>query len=148
MKIAPIFILAVMAAVSVGCGDYDDTAFRERQKECYEKDKRMSEQLAKEIGPLLTPDVRSTLNEGSGCDSVPQGGAWITYDLDPDPSSSATLKKFHSAGWADLPQPLEDCGDLCVAGVSKKVGDRRVEATVQEFDDGTRVLEASFVDEG
>ncbi|MEU4406482.1 hypothetical protein AB0F88_18335 [Streptosporangium sp. NPDC023963] len=148
MKIGLALLLAVTAAVGAGCGDHDDTAFLRAQEECYEKDRRESNRLAEETGPLLAPHVRSTLEAGSGCDSVLEGGAWITYDLDPGVSPRAALKKFHSAGWADLPQPIEHCADLCVAGVGKKVGDRDIVVTVQEFDGGPRVLEALFMDKG
>ncbi|MBB6345163.1 hypothetical protein FHU36_001672 [Nonomuraea muscovyensis] len=143
MKICLTLILAATVAIIPGCGNYDDTAFRKALDECYKKDALDSKQLAGEVGPLLAPDVRLTLGESSACDSEPEGGASIAYDLDSNVPPNKVLEKFHSAGWADLPLPSDTCG-ACVARVGKKVGSRSIEAMVQEFNDGTLMLEAMF----
>ncbi|TMR88381.1 hypothetical protein [Nonomuraea basaltis] len=144
MKKGLVLLLVGIVAVISGCQGYNEAA--PSLEECYKKDRREGGQLAREVGPLLAPDVRSTLDEGSACDSAPEGGAYISYVLDSDVPPKVVLEKFYEAGWVDWPQAIESCPDSCIAGISKKIDGRRIRATVQEFDKGTRMLEALFVD--
>ncbi|MFI7444494.1 hypothetical protein [Nonomuraea indica] len=143
MKLRATLILAATVVIASGCGNHDDTAFRAAQEECYKKDALDSKRLAAEVGPLLTPDVRSTLAESSACDSEPEGGASIAYDLDPAVPPNQTVERFRSAGWGDLPLPSASCSD-CVARVGKKAGGRSIEVMVHDSDYGIFMLEASF----
>jgi hypothetical protein len=93
------------------------------------------------------PDMRSTLHESSACDSVPAGGASISYDLDSNFSLKVVLERFYSAGWSDLPASAQPClRDDCIAGVGKRVDGRHIEVTVQKSSNGAYMLEALFGD--
>ncbi|NUW30923.1 hypothetical protein HTZ77_05755 [Nonomuraea sp. SMC257] len=139
-------LLVVVGAMttSSGCAGIDATS--SSSADCYRKDDREGERLAGVIGPLLSPDVRSTLVKGSGCDSAPEGGAFISYTLYSDIPPHVVMQKFYSAGWVDLPRAKEPCPDSCIAGVSKETDGRRIEATVEDSAGGPRMLEAAFVD--
>lgn len=103
-----------------------------------------SARLDKEIGPLLTSESRSTLYEGGNCDSDPEGGVFVSYDLDPDASVREFVRKFRAAGWIDLPKGEPGCARDCVLRVGKSVDDRRIELTVHDYSNGSRILEAYF----
>ncbi|MEV0387904.1 hypothetical protein [Nonomuraea sp. NPDC050643] len=145
MKKGLALLLVAMTGIG-GCGGYGAAGSHQTLDECYKEDGRKSQQLAREIGPLLEPDVRSTLHEGSACDSEPEGGAYVTYILDPHVPLKEVMEEFYSTGWVDSPQAIRPCPDSCIAGVGKKVDGGRIEATVEESDQGSRTLDASFID--
>lgn len=146
MRIGKAVLLAVVVATISACGSYDEAGFRKAVEECYKKDKRDSDQLAKEIRPLLAPEVQATESENSACDSEEEGGAWISYELDPVASVKVVLERFYSAGWRDRPQSIEKCESLCIARVSKEVNGRLVVVTVEDHGEDARQLVAAFND--
>jgi len=139
-------LVGCMIATLFGCAGPGDDEFRRALQDCYKKDRLESARLDEEIGPLLTLKARSTLDEGSDCDSRPEGGAYVTYQLDSDVPPREIVKRFHAAGWVDLPREEPHCGETCIIRVGKRVDGRRIELTVDDHRNGKRMLEASFVD--
>ncbi|WP_143044283.1 hypothetical protein [Nonomuraea jiangxiensis] len=138
-------LVGMVTVCSSGCQASNETKFS--LEECYEKDRRESEQLAREVGTLLTPPVRSTLANGSACDSAPEGGASITYIIGADIPLKPVLDKFYSAGWSNLPPSSQTClcYQTCIAGIGKTMDDGRyITATVQNASIGRYMLEALF----
>lgn len=146
MRIGIVLLVVVVVATNSACGSYDGSGFRKAIEECYKRDKRENDQLAKEIRPLLAAEVQATQSENSACDSEEGGGAWISYELDPVVSPKVALEKFYSAGWADRPQSIERCEIPCIARVGKEVNGRLIVATVEDHGSDARQLVAAFDD--
>lgn len=146
-------VLCCVVAILSGCAGSDEgeLSLAERRgelpreiRECFEKDRLDGVRLDEEIGPLLPARARSTFDAQSACDSSPEGGAYVTYELNPEVPPREIVAKFSAAGWADLPKGGPGCRENCIIHIGKRIDGRRVELTVTDWDNGSRILEASF----